>query len=77
MIDFNSLTTVLIATAPAISAIVTIIGGFIAVTKQTKDRVSATEEEYKKRQMQTQRDISTIKSKLTSIENILSDKEER
>ena len=75
MIDLNSLTTILLATAPAISAIITIIGGFIAVTKQAKNKVSQTEEEYKKKATQTQKDISLIKSKLASIENILSNKE--
>lgn len=75
MIDLNSLTTILLATAPAISAIITIIGGFIAVTKQAKNKVSQTEEEYKKKATQTQKDISLIKSKIASIENILSDKE--
>ena len=75
MIDLNSLTTILLATAPAISAIITIIGGFIAVTKQAKTKVSQTEEEYKKKATQTQKDISLIKSKIASIENILSDKE--
>lgn len=75
MIDLNSLTTILLATAPAVSAIITIIGGFIAVTKQAKNKVSQTEEEYKKKATQTQKDISLIKSKIASIENILSDKE--
>ena len=75
MIDLNSLTTILLATAPAISAIISIIGGFIAVTKQAKNKVSQTEEEYKKKATQTQKDISLIKSKIASIENTLSDKE--
>lgn len=75
MIDLNSLTTILLATAPAVSAIITIIGGFIAVTKQAKTKVSETEQKYKEKALQTQKDISLIKSKIASIENILSDKE--
>ena len=75
--DLDTVTTLLIAIAPAVSAVLTIVGGFVAITKQSKKKVSAVEEEARQKVSQTQKDISVIKSKLASIENILADEKER
>lgn len=71
----NTVTTLLIAIAPAFSAVLTIVGGLIAITRKAKHRISEAEQSASKRISSVQRDIATIKSKLTSIENILSEKE--
>lgn len=75
MFDLDTFTTLLIAIAPAVSSILTVIGGFIAISKKASNKISKTEEEANRKVSQTQRDISVIKSKLSSIETYLQDKE--
>lgn len=74
MMTLDTVTTLLIAIAPALSAVLTVIGGLIAITRKAKERISRAEESSQKRIESVQRDISTIKSKLTSIENILAER---
>lgn len=72
----DTITTLLVAIAPALSAILTVVGGLIAITRKSKERISRAEEDANRKVAQTQRDIAIIKSKLTSIEHILSERED-
>lgn len=73
----DTVTTLLVAITPALSAIFTIIGGLIAITRKAKKKIEETESNANRRIAQTQRDIALIKAKLSSIERILSEREEQ
>lgn len=71
MIDLSTVATILVAVAPALSAIITIIGGIIAISKKAKNTIDLTKLNAEAKITQQAKDIALIKSKLTSIENYL------
>lgn len=82
--DLDTVATVLVACVPSLSAIITIITGFVAMVKQfKKDKQAELEEITAKlqteleKQGKTREDIALIKAKLTSIENYIAEMEDK
>lgn len=76
--DLNTTTTLLIALAPSISAILTILGGLFAMVKYFKGVISKKDNDIKtanEKLAKAYDDIATMKTKIVSIEKHLSKKE--
>ena len=75
--EINTITTILIAIAPAISAVITVVLGFIALIKSLrtihKNNVDTVIQSQIKLQ-NVEKKINTVNSKLASIEKFLEDK---
>lgn len=67
--NLDTLTTILITVAPAFSAVVTIILGFIKLTRTARANMDKTQEIANDRVNQTAQDINLIKSKISSMES--------
>lgn len=72
--NLDTLTTLLVAIAPTVSAVASIIIGFITFVRKIKKETNVREEEIAAENKQLKKDIAVMKSKLTSIEkNLLND----
>lgn len=76
--DLNTTTTLLLALAPAISAILTILGGLFAIVKHFKKIISKKDKDLEisnNKLAKAYDDIAIMKTKIASIEKHLSKKE--
>lgn len=72
MFNLDTFTTILVAIAPALSAIVTIIAGVVNIRNKVNSTMSKNIKQVEQINSQSAYDISIIKSKLSSIENQMS-----
>ena len=72
MFNLDTFTTILVAIAPALSAIVTIIAGVVNIRNKVNSTMSNNIKQVEQINSQSAYDISIIKSKLASIENQMS-----
>lgn len=79
--ELNTLTTILVATVPALSTVITLIGVVIKIMKQTKvikqDSIDIITQKTT-RMEQSFKDLAILKTKIASIEKFLiEDKKEK
>jgi hypothetical protein len=80
MIELGTLEVILIAAAPTISAVCTILGGIIALIKSNKSNRLKTKQDIDQQTAKITKvydDIAIIKAKTESIEKYLIEKEQR
>lgn len=72
--NLNTFTTILVAIAPALSAIFSIIAGVVSIRKKVNKTVIETDKKYRESEEKQTHDIAIIKSKISSIEKQLSER---
>ena len=78
--DYNEILNVLIAVCPTVSAVVTIVGGIIALVKTIKTIIKESNNKLKvalDEVAKQRKQIDKLVSKVTSIESVLIEERER